>query len=259
MRAVSSILTAGLVILLAATANAMLIDNFDSYADNAALMTAWTANVGAGLALNTSESVSAPNSVKNPGTLGASMRQHMSAIPASALDFSFDFYDYDGGYDRDYGMMYARTGDQWSGGLNNLMAVGKNNNILTNRYFARVAFGTTTSVYGDGATAPVSGGWFGLGGGPSRSVGWHTAQVTGEPDPLNPGQVVYKFYIDGTLGGSVSNQADVEYNWVVMGSGLAPTVNPLAFDNVMAVPEPSALALGMVGLAGASFLRRRRR
>ena len=53
---------------LASSAGAILIDEFDSYADNAALTAAWTVNAGSGLVLNTAQSVSTPNSVVNPGT-----------------------------------------------------------------------------------------------------------------------------------------------------------------------------------------------
>lgn len=253
MKIGNSLVTAGVMMALAFAASADLIDDFDSYADNAALTTAWTVNAGAGLVLNTSESVSAPNSVVNPGTDAASIRRNMPSIPASDLNFSFQFYDYDGGFARDYGMLYSRNGDEWTGGLNNLLAIGKFNNVLTNHYFARVAY-ATGATYGDGAV--VNGTWFALTGGPTRSVGWHTAQVLGEPDPVNVGKVIYKFYIDGVLGGSAGNLADIDYNWTVLGSGLSTAPSGIAFDDVRVVPEPPTLLFGVFGLAGAALLRR---
>ena len=248
-------MTVGVVMSLAFTAPGDLIDNFDGYADNAALTAAWTVNAGSGLVLNTSESVSAPNSVVNPGTAAESLRRNMSSIPASGLNYSFEFYDYDGGYARDYGMLYSRSGDEWTGSLNNILAIGKFNNVLTNHYFGRVAF-ATGATYGDGAV--VSGTWFALTGGPSRSVGWHTARVLGEPDPVNVGKVIYKFYIDGALGGSVSNLADIDYNWVVLGSGLSTAPSGIAFDDLRVVPEPLTLLVGIVGMASVTLIRRLR-
>jgi hypothetical protein len=246
---------------LTATARADFSDNFDSYADNTAFAAAWTINAGAGLVLNTAEYVSAPNSVVNPGTAAASSRIQMANIPASQLDYSFEFYDYSIDYSRDYGMAYSRAGaGGWGDGLNNLLAIGKFNNIVTTKYFGRVST-SATAVYGDGASTPVST-WFALGGGPDRSVGWHTAEITGAPDPNNAGMVIYKFYIDGVLGGSVANVADFNYNWVVLGSGLS-TTTPIAFDDVsvVTIPEPSALVLGLLGVFGLALgrlaLRRR--
>ena len=255
MKVESTLVAVGVATSLSFTALANLVDDFDSYADNAALTTAWTVNAGSGLVLNTSESVSAPNSVVNPGTDAASIRRNMSGIPAGELDFSFAFHDYDGGYARDYGMVYSRVGDEWTGGLNNLLAIGKYNNILTNHYFARVS-STSGAVYGDGAVP--SGTWFALTGGPNRSVGWHTAQITGAPDPNNVGRVVYKFYIDDTLAGSVANLAELDYNWVVLGSGVSTAPSGIAFDDLSVVPEASTFLLGTLGLAGAVLVRRLR-
>ncbi len=92
-----------------------------------------------------------------------------------------------------------------------------------------------------------------------RSTGWHDAEITGEADPLNAGKAIYRFYIDGVLGGSLSGAAAPSYNWLVLGSGLT-TASPIAFDNVdvLVVPEPSALAFGFLGAAALLYRGRRR-
>jgi hypothetical protein len=256
MRVMSSIVVLSATLALTATAAADFSDNFDSYADNTAFAAAWTINAGPGLVLNTAEYVSAPNSVVNPSTNAASSRMQIADISASLLDYSFQFYDYSGqANSRDYGMLYSRAGaGGWGDGLNNLLAIGKNNNIVTTKYYGRVST-SATAIYGDGASTPVST-WFALGGAADRSIGWHTAEITGAPDPNNAGMVIYKFYVDGVLGGSVANVADFNYNWVVLGSGLT-TATPIAFDdvNVMTIPEPSTLVLGLLGMLGLVFAR----
>lgn len=246
--------------LLVSNASADLFDNFDSYANKAAFDAAWTVSVGTGLDLNTVEFVSGPNSIKNPGTLAQQSRRAMTPMAANILDFSFSFYDYQTGNSRDYGMVYSRAGGgAWTDGLNNLLAIGKNNNITTTKYYGRVST-ATGAVYGDGA-ASVTATWFALTGAADRSVGWHTARITGENDLISPGMVLYKFYIDGVLGGSVRNVANVNYNWTVMGSGLSTSPQPLAFDNVAvtATPEPGTFAFAALGIGTLLFLRKFRR
>ena len=242
---------------LTLTAQADLYDNFDSYANDAAFDAAWTVSVGTGLDLNTAEFVSGPNSVKNPGTTAQQSRIAMTPVAANLLDFSFSFYDYQTGNSRDYGMVYSRAGGgAWTDSLNNLLAIGKNNNITTTKYYARVST-ATGAVYADGA-ASVTATWFALGGAADRSVGWHTAQITGEDDPNNAGKVLYNFYIDGILGGSVGNVANLNYNWTVLGSGLSTAPNGLAFDNVSVstVPEPSSLGFVALGLGVLAMVRK---
>lgn len=240
----------------------VLFDNFDTYADTAAFDTVWTDNAGAGLSLNTATFASSPNSVWNANyaTAVASSREHMTAVSAFTLNFSFDFYDYTGqANSRDYAHLYSRNGDLFTGGLNNILRIGKYNNITTTKYYG-YSYLISGVIAGNGASDPaLSGGWFALGGAPDRSIGWHEARITGEADPLNPGRAIYKFYIDGVLGGSLANAAAPDYNWVVLGSGLT-TASAIAFDNVsvVAVPEPSALLFGLLGMAAVVCLKRLR-
>ena len=250
--------------LLIQNAKADFYDNFDSYADSTAFGAAWTDTVGTGLELNTAEFVSGPNSVKNPGTTAQQSRIAMPNKSATDISFSFSFYDYSTANARDYGMVYSRAGGgAWTDGLNNLLAIGKFNTIAGTRYYGRVST-ATGGIYGDGASTPAST-WFQLGigvsGYPVPSVGWHTAEITGTPDPINSGKVIYKFYIDGILGGSVANLNSVDYNWVVLGSGLSTAPSGIAFDDVTvsSVPEPSAFAFTAVALGALVAIRRFRK
>ena len=242
---------------LTLAAKADIIDNFDSYANQAAFDAAWTTAVGTGLDLNTSVFVSSPNSVKNPGTAAAtSIRYDSTGVSALLLDFSYDFYDYDAGNARDFMQVQSRATSDFTSSLGQLLAIGKYNTIVGNKYYGRVAF-ATGGIYGDGATTPVST-WFQLGGAADRSIGWHSAQILGYADPANVGMVRYEFYIDGLLGGSVANinNSTVNFNWLVLGSGLSTAPSGIAMDNVnfvtATVPEPSSIALGLVG--GLAFL-----
>ena len=262
IKSILEITTIGIVLTF--TAQADLFDNFDSYTTKAQFDAVWTPSTGTGLDLYTAQSVSSPNSVKNPGTTAQASRRLMAGVAAPLMDFSYDFYDFDANNSaRDYIQIQSRAGTDYTGTLQQLLAIGKYSNITGSKYFGRVAF-ETGGVYGDGATAPAAT-WFQLGGAGDRSVGLHTAQILGLDDPANPGMVRFEFYIDGILGGSVANINDssISFNWLVLGSGLTTVPNGIAMDNVsiVTVPEPSFLALcllGGFGLAAGVISRRRK-
>jgi hypothetical protein len=246
---------------LAMNTRADLIDNFDSYTSQAQFEAVWTDSTGTGLTLNTAEFDSSPNSVKNPGTAAQASRQFFSPINASSISISYDFYDYDAGNGaRDFLQVQARSGTEFTGGLANLLAIGKYNTISGTKYYGRVST-ATGAVYGDGAGTPVST-WFQLSASsPDKSVGWHSATILGMDSTAFSGKVRYEFYIDGILGASVDNLNAVDYNWAVLGSGLSTAPSGIAFDNVaiiQVVPEPSAAALALLGGFGLLVARMRR-
>lgn len=247
----ATLLTSGAVGAITLAAQADLFDNFDSYTSTADFNTLWTVNAGTGLALNTTTFYSGPNSVMNPGTAAQSNRRQMSGVMADALDFRFRFYDFDAGNARDYGMLYSRGGTGlWTDPLNNVLAIGKYNTIAGTRYYGRVST-ASGAVYGDGASNPSST-WFQLGTGANDitpTVGWHTAEIIGSSSSAYSGKIMYRFYIDGVLGGSVDNLTDYTYNWAVLGSGLSTSPSGIAFDDlsITSVPEPSAAILSLLG------------
>lgn len=229
----------------ASVSQAAFLDNFDSYADQAALNASWTPS-GTAMTLATDQFVSSPKSIYQ-GTVAQQSWKNLAAADQVALrdmDFSFDFYDPNGtgSLARTYGMVYSRAGNNWTDGLNQILAIGKYNGIATTKYNARVAFGSVNWVALDAATSP------------DRSVGWHTARIQGDGATAP----TLTFSIDGLVGKTVGlseTQGDVIINFVVMGSGLSST-HGMWYDNVSVTPDPATLAL--LGLGGLMFARRRR-
>jgi len=244
---------------LALNVRADLFENFDSYTSTAQFEAVWVDSTGTGLELNTAVFASGPNSVKNPGTATAASRRSMSLVPANKISISYDFYDFDGLNARDYVQIQSRVGTDFTGGLNNLLAIGKYNTITGNKYYARVST-ATGAVYGDGI-GTVASTWFQLNAATvNKAIGWHNATILGMDSVAYPGKVKYEFYLDGILGGSVDNLSNMDYNWVVLGSGLTTAPSGLAFDNIdiHVVPEPSSLAFALLGGFGLFIARMRR-
>ena len=222
------------------------VENFDSYADQAALNAVWTPGTVGMTLTTTNQSTSGANSIYQ-GTGAQQSRLYLGLeIPAAELDFSFSFYDGGAALGRTFGMMYARTGaGDWAGGLEQIVAIGKNNGIATTSYSARVPFGGGPN-------------WFNLDGAPARSVGWHTARIVGD---FGGGGAQYSFYIDNILGGTATTTTTPTFDWIVLGSGLSSST-VMWYDNVVVmVPEPSSVTLcllGGLGLAAGAISRRRK-
>jgi hypothetical protein len=108
-------------------------------------------------------------------------------------------------------------------------------------------------------TGGSSGSFFKLNeaGAPIRSTGWHNlAVVISDLD--------FKFYVDGILSETVAQTGTLRsYDVVRLGSGLSNAGNEAFFDNVtvevIAVPEPPAMALGLLCGLGLLFGMVRRR
>ena len=125
-----------LLLALSGPVGAQLSDDFDSYADQAAFNAVWSGS--SPMSLTNNNWVSAPNSIYQGTSAQQSYRKISTGIPLQQLYFGFDFYDEQGtaSLARSYGMVYSRAGDQWTGALQQIIAVGKYNTIATTKYNA---------------------------------------------------------------------------------------------------------------------------
>jgi len=243
----------------------LLNDNFDGYANQAAFLAAWpvVGTLPSGVLTN-SQSITAPNSIFNVGTAVAAeaMRNQRSFAesgnPNSLLNvirFSFDFYDSNDGVSPYRSHVNLQDGTA-PGSYGQLIAMGLNNNQTSvanggNYYMARILGYTPTDTGG------TAGSFFKLNDvlAPLRSTGWHNLAV--EITDLN-----FTFFVDGVLSKTVSQAGTLRsYDHLRLGSGLSNAGNESYFDNVIVsvnpVPEPSTIALALLGGAGFLFLRRR--
>jgi hypothetical protein len=258
----------------AAAQTTLLFDNFDGYADQAALEAVWTpfpnasivpSGVHPSLTLSTEQAVSPTQSLKNPGvttlqgTAESPRNQRFfldSGLPAAdnLVHFEFDFYDsYDTGgaasvvpY-RAYSGFFNSAAPSSSGGL---VQMGMNNNQSAsnsggNYYMGRV-FGYDPVVDGEQGTTG-NGAFFklnGVGTGdpgavPLRSVGWHKLGVT-------VSDLDFKFYVDNILA-RVVDRADGfnsttitvrSFDEIRLGAGVSNNNNASFVDNVSVVLNP---------------------
>lgn len=258
--------------VMALTARADFFDNFDSYANQAAFNSVWAVDTGVAgtLALRTDISYSAPNAISQSTTAATRLWTSLgSSIQGSLLDFSYEFY-YTGNGTRDFAQVYSRAGTAWTSGLNGALSFGTFNTTTAGRYSARFTSATPANgaIFGDGATIISTSdttGWFALAG--TRTTGWHLMEVRGAVDTAHTGRAIYSFYVDGVLGGSVANAPDSAFGFGVLGgansTGTGTAVDVARYDNfsVSAIPEPSTIALSLLGGFGlaAGVISRRRK
>jgi hypothetical protein len=270
---VGAIALAAAALSTGASAGILLQDNFDSYADQAAFQAAWPIGgaTTTGGTLSNARSVSAPNSVNFPTTAQRNDRSFTeSGAPdlTNLIRFSVDFYDSNAAAAPYRQVVQLIDGAGSSSGQ--LVSLGMNNNqSITNSggnfYMARIlGYTVPTTADPDGGPAESVGGAnaffklndYGVG---LRSTGWHNLAV----EITN---VDYKFYVDGALAETVANSgftsSSTSYDKVRLGSGIT-SVNEANFDDIdvevnpVAVPEPSSVALCLLGAA--ALLARPRR
>lgn len=238
-----------LAIVASSTGAAIVQDDFEPYADTAALNLVWTRSVGTDA--DTYLEVGA-NGPTWPGekcvrhtTVAARRDLYFPDIqiePNGYLVWQYDYYDFVGNTadPRQYCQLLART-QQGGGSLAELISVGQYNaatNHNRNKYQLRIANGPGIN-------------WINMN--TNRSVGWHTFRVEIH-------RTYADFYVDGVLDtANLPLNPNVTEMWwyqVRIGSGLSSAGGEARYDNMLLyyVPEPSAvMLLGLVALA----LRRR--
>lgn len=267
-------------------AASVFYDNFDSYVDQAAFEAAWSpmgtvAPLGATLA--TDQASSPLQSVRVDGTATTGQQRNQRSFAESGLidtfttiTFSFDFYDSNPAAApyRQFSVLQDGAGTA----TGQVIGMGLNNNQLLNDsggnfYMARITGFTPIATDPDGGPGEggtlSSGAYFKLNdfaNSPLRSLGWHNLKVViGTDDGLSAD---FAFFVDNILAERVSNVGTAaqfrSYDFVRIGSGFSNAGNTAWYDNfsveVTAVPEPSAIGLGLLGLAGlAGRVRRQRR
>lgn len=139
-----------------------------------------------------------------------------------------------------------------SGSLAQLLAIGKYNTVTLpgdvyngSKYQARVVFGSNA-------------GWFNLdaAGSPDRSVGWHKFTIERLAD-----ETTINFYVDDILSRIITGATAQSWDTMILGPGLGSIVGDAWGDGMLlvAVPEPSIIALGLLGGLGLMFGMARRR
>ncbi len=137
------------------------------------------------------------------------------------ITFSYWFYDELGEsvLGRQFCEIRSYTGESYgSGALDQLFAIGIYNQVTLpgetvdrSYYQGRVTFGAIA-------------GWFNLSGAAQRSVGWHEFKVV-----VDGGAA--EFYVDGTLGRTITGAVVATIDTVVLGSGLSSSGHAGYYDD----------------------------
>jgi hypothetical protein len=272
MKRVSLLL--GLVALLACAsgASAALVDNFDSYADQAAFQAAWPSWATNGTSMNLIQGFGQSDSQCVAGVASANNQvwnvRNLDSFTAYKPDtntvvFELSLYDTDTtlpaspnpgrnfihmrayGDANGQGMPVAYNDPAPSKGLQGLVAMGLYESASAQvdggaggrGYYAfRLYYGGLNSWWATEA---------------QRSVGWHTMKMVMDATSA-------KVYVDGVLDSTVAWTDTAKlyaFDGVVIGSGLTSAGYDVAFDDVSVTPEPATMLLLA---AGGLFLRRRR-
>lgn len=279
--AAAGVLTA---VLAGTSARAAVVvnDTFDTYANQAAFEATWTP-IGTvaplSAELSTAQAVSAPNSVRVPGTAANNQSRNRrtftdtpALVPSEQLVWSFDFYDSapTASPQRNSANLQDTTGPT---ATNQLVSMGFNNNQNGTQsggqfYMARILGYTPPTVDPHGGpdeSVVAAGSYFKLNdfGVGTRSLGWHNLAVVMTTD--DGASTDYAFYVDGVLAERVDNVGTAaslrQYDNITLGSGLSNGSTEAFFDNVRLesgpIPEPGSV--GLLGLAACGVLARRRR
>jgi hypothetical protein len=242
-------------------------DNFDGYANQAAMLAVWNvgqAPAGVGLTLSTDQAFSPSQSAFAPGSATSYTMAHdftpAAASTAQPITWSFEFYDTTQAANL---RQFASIRDN-SPALAQLVAIGAYNDtsLTKNPYTGLSVTAADLNTYYACRVAFAPGpNWFILNGpgAPTRSTGWHELKAVFYDTTV-------EFYVDGinaltglTMSYAASAGA-ITFDRVTVGSGVSSANGAAYYDNVsvvQAVPEPSSIAL--LSLGSLAFLVSRRR
>jgi hypothetical protein len=225
----------------------IIFDDFESYADTAALDATWPIGVGSSsttfLDVGPAGSTNTSKTVRHTNRNARRDRTITPTLPLAGQPLIVSFDMYDAAVDTGASEYIQMLAFDAANALSQLLSIGKTSLATTNgannpnKYQARVAF------------PPAAGGgvnWINLN--TNRSVGWHNFAIEIFPTTVN-------FYVDGVLDtGLVPRAGGVgdPFSVVRIGSGLGARVESAYYDNfsVVLVPEPASVALLAVGAAG---------
>lgn len=229
------------LIALAQTAagqTTIVSENFNGYANDAALTATWARVNGTATDIGLAADPDPANTHGQcifEGTVASRLRYTLgSAVAPSAqnsLVLAFDMYDVNGGTTSGRTYMEIRNSATTSG----LFDAGIYNTIPAPGVYVQGAYQ---------ARNLDNGGWIQLSN--VRSVGWHHFELTIAPNTAS-------LTIDGNAVPELSNRAwngGISYDWLNLGSAVS-SVTGAYFDNIsltlVPVPEPSTLALCVLG------------
>lgn len=240
----------------------ILFDNFDGYADQAAVNAVWNVGlVGGGATLSLEQAFSGLQSMKQ-GTIAQQSGRDFTPVSGSDVNplvWSFQFYD---SIQTANLRQFATIRDN-SPALAQIVAIGAYNDttLTKDRYTGLSVTAADLNTYYACRVAFAPGpNWFILNGpnAPTRSTGWHELKA------VFYGTTV-EFYVDGVnaLSGLMTSYANslgaISFDRVTVGSGLSSANGVAYYDDVLVqvIPEPAAAAL--LGLGCLAVLVGKRR
>lgn len=251
-----------LVSFTASAQTTIFSDNFDGYADQAALNAAWNVGLSGGGATLTNEQAFSLSLSLRQGTVAQASGHDITPVwgtDAQPLVWSFQFYD-----STQAGNLrqYATIRDN-SPALAQLVAFGAYNDttLTQNRYLgASVSAADLNTYYAVRVAFAPGPNWFILNGpgAPTRTTGWHELKAVFTDTKV-------EFFVDGVNGLSgldtfyAASAGAISFDRVTVGSGLSSANGVAFYDDVLVqlVPEPSGLALAGLGAAALLIFRRR--
>lgn len=262
-----SLLTALGVVLISSSliGQTLFFDDFDSYADQAAMNAVWTLAPNA-LTLSGDQAYSPGQSAFAPGNTTAYMMTHDVApvwgTDANPLVWSFQFYD---STQANNLRQFATIRDN-APALAQIVAIGTYNDtsLTKDRHDLdyQVTIADLNTYYAVRVAFSPGPNWLILNGpgAPTRSTGWHELKAVFYDTTV-------EFYIDGVNALSditlsyASDVGAISFDRLTIGSGLSSANGAAYYDDVSLsiIPEPSSMVLGLMGGIGCLLALQNRR